>query len=536
MCDDGNVKNGDGCSDTCQTEIGFTCETTEVNTGNTLTLPVVYRDFIGEGLEEVTNENGDTIASYYAPDGHKDFEHFPYSVAAGEYAIDVFHASGLVQTALSADGRPVFAASSPEAQDQTSGKANFDQWFSDTPGVNVTLLSQIDLRRNGAQNPYVFDDATFFPLDDLDGTLVAQGKEEERNVDWNGKGCWKPLLQRHQCEGATACEVGGNDLEQYQGCPMADNYPACVDKHNFSFTSEIRYWFEYKGGEKLVFRGDDDVFVYINRRLVVDLGGLHEPLGADVCGQVWGEAVRDPDNWDTDGDGDGYLHEVLLVDGEAQEDMPPSACGGLSADTRDVDGQALGLQEGHVYEVALFQAERHTCQSNYQLTLSGFTQSSSTCMATCGDGMQASTEACDEGTANGSGYGHCTVNCTPGPRCGDGIMDAGFEACDNGVNGDGYYDMEGKCAPGCVIPPYCGDSNTDAYFSEQCDYGPANDNATYGGCTKACKLGPRCGDGIQQPDIDPATGMPFEECDDMNTQNNDGCSITCKNEPKFRVK
>ena len=34
--------------------------------------------------------------------------------------------------------------------------------------------------------------------------------------------------------------------------------------HNYSFTTELRYWFQYQGNEKLKFTGDDDVWVFIN--------------------------------------------------------------------------------------------------------------------------------------------------------------------------------------------------------------------------------------------------------------------------------
>src|SRR5204863_6943440 len=52
--------------------------------------------------------------------------------------------------------------------------------------------------------------------------------------------------------------------------------------HNFGFTTELHTAFDYKGGEELTFTGDDDVWIFVNRKLAIDLGGLHPPASGTL--------------------------------------------------------------------------------------------------------------------------------------------------------------------------------------------------------------------------------------------------------------
>ncbi len=109
----------------------------------------------------------------------------------------------------------------------------------------------------------------FFPIDDVTTTERRFEAKVPPQYGYN----WEFEDQAFPVDGVT--HTGDNS--------GAANHAGAI-VHNFYFSTEVVYWFKFDPitAARLDFTGDDDVWVFVNGHLAVDLGGVHQPVDGSV--------------------------------------------------------------------------------------------------------------------------------------------------------------------------------------------------------------------------------------------------------------
>jgi fibro-slime domain-containing protein len=214
-----------------------------------LRLPVIYRDFPSDGSHPEFNPPG-TV--------HGPFRRMVQPILTESTAVDAAYFG------RNRIPKPTFWQAAPNygcGVDKWFKDWTFDQW-------DYQYASPTDCRKtrfNAAGNTYQHvksRDSLEFVLDESQGPYTyvfsRMGNFNSGNpqTSWRGEAEFFPLDFRPRDPAGTS--------------------------HNYSFCMELHTTFLHQSGLKFEFTGDDDVWVFINNNMLMDLGGIHPSVSASL--------------------------------------------------------------------------------------------------------------------------------------------------------------------------------------------------------------------------------------------------------------
>lgn len=477
-CDDGNGTPGDGCSDDCLNEDGFSCTeetlplTVPCSTNSStqcIVLPVVHRDFDGHHLSN----------------GHPDFMYFGATAANGRTTgvIDTRTACipnsagtkltpvsgicpandqagpcpGIAGTALNAEGKPALgidtcpcvftdwdqtgvltgitgstvctvegAGTTRERIDTTvkvvQNAESFAQWFTDS-SFSTKVTGTIELGPSG--NAFRFSSgapgaapgtAGRTIQDDIHSACLGAGSTLSSG--------FFPLDGLTGVGSTQLCNIWPYML--YSGATAA----TCRAGAGYAVLSQ---WDPLAAWDACPSPGTGGSVPSSSGTGTPLQGVLHNYYFTTEARYLYRYTAPVTISYSGDDDAWVFVNGIRAIDlGGTHERLTSSV--ELNA--------TFNLVAGQTYEIAIFRTDRHPRDSNYELVMPASTAVRSVCSGICGDGVKTATEECDDGGANEDGlYGGCDATCRLGAFCGDGVRN-GPEECDLGLdNGSGDCDV-----------------------------------------------------------------------------------------------